>query len=60
MLDFLNTLEIEFQKYENTINAIAQKAYMRNKFEYFGLNANEPRNIQKPFIVKAYLQKKKI
>lgn len=58
MKDFINTLEIEFQKSENATIALAQKAYMRNQFEYYGLKANERRKIQKPFLVKAYLPKK--
>jgi len=58
MKEFIQTLEIEFQKNENVKIALAQKAYMRNQFEYYGLKANERREIQKPFLMKTYLPKK--
>ncbi|MBG7630711.1 MAG: DNA alkylation repair protein, partial [Bacteroidetes bacterium] len=60
MKEFIQTLEIEFQKNENVKIALAQKAYMRNQFEYYGLKANERREIQKPFLMKKYLPKKEI
>lgn len=58
MQEYINTLEIEFQKNENDKIATEQKAYMRNQFEYYGLRANERREIQKPFLIKAYLPQK--
>lgn len=58
MQDFIETLEIEFQKNENAKIALEQKAYMRNKFEYFGLRAVERRAIQQPFLENTYLPKK--
>jgi len=60
MKEFIHTLEIEFQRNENATIALAQKAYMRNQFEYYGLKATERRAIQKPFLVKKYLPKKEI
>lgn len=56
--EYISTLETEFQKNENAKIALEQKAYMRNQFEYYGLRAAERREIQKPFLVKAYLPKK--
>lgn len=58
MQEFVEILEIEFQKNENIKIAAEQKAYMRNQFEYVGLRAVERREIQKPFLMKAYLPKK--
>ena len=59
MKQFIETLEIEFQKNENMQIALEQKAYMRNQFEYYGLKAPERRKIQAPFLVKQYLPEKK-
>ena len=58
MKEFIQALELEFQKNENVKIALAQKAYMRNQFEYYGLKAAERREIQKPFLVKSYLPEK--
>lgn len=55
MIEFINTLEIEFKKNSNTKIALEQKAYMRNLFEFYGLKATERRKIQKPFFIKEYL-----
>jgi len=59
MKQFIETLEIEFQKNENEKIALEQKAYMRNQFEYYGLKAPERRKIQAPFLVKKYLSEKR-
>lgn len=50
---FLNTLEKEFNNHSDPMIAEAQKAYMRNQFEFYGLTANQRRIIQKP-LFKAY------
>jgi 3-methyladenine DNA glycosylase AlkD len=59
MNNFINTLEIEFEKHANPENAIGQKAYMKNLFEFYGIKTPERRKIQKPFFVKEYLPPKK-
>jgi 3-methyladenine DNA glycosylase AlkD len=59
MNQFIETLEIEFQKNENVQIALEQKAYMRNQFEYYGLKAPERRKVQAPFLVRQYLPEKK-
>jgi 3-methyladenine DNA glycosylase AlkD len=59
MTEFINTLEIEFEKNINAKVALEQKAYMRNQFEFYGLKATERREIQKPFFVKEYLPQKR-
>lgn len=58
MSEFIETLASEFEKERNLQIATDQKAYMRNQFDFFGLKANERREIQKPFLVKAYLPPK--
>mgnify|MGYP000132276444 FL=1 len=58
MDEFIKILEIEFQKNENAKIALGQKAYLRNQFEFYGIKSPERREIQKPFLVKAYLPKK--
>lgn len=57
-MEFINLLEIEFQQNKNTERSKSQKAYMRNQFEYFGLDAATRRHIQKPFLVTKYLPPK--
>jgi 3-methyladenine DNA glycosylase AlkD len=59
MTDFIDILEIEFQKNENLKVALEQKAYMRNQFEFYGLKAATRREIQKPFFNEKYLPAKK-
>jgi len=56
--EYIGTLETEFLKNGNAKIALEQKAYMRNQFEYYGIRATERREIQKPFLVKAYLPTK--
>ena len=57
-LEFIVGLEIELDKKSNPKIALEQKAYLRNQFEFYGLKANERRDIQKPFLIKQYLPKK--
>lgn len=54
MTVFIETLEAEFQSNTNEKNALKQKAYMRNQFEFYGLSATERRTIQKPFLLKEF------
>jgi len=58
MKDFIATLEIEFERNSNEEIAQQQKAYMRNKFEFYGMKAPLRRQIQKPFLVKQFLPPK--
>jgi len=58
MQDFIRSIESEFKNNSNLKNAIAQKQYMKNKFEFFGIKAPKRREIQKPFLIKAYLPPK--
>ena len=58
MIEFIDTLEIEFEKNINAKIASEQKAYMRNQFEFYGLKAKERREIQKTFFIKQYLPNK--
>ena len=58
MIEFINTLEIEFEKHKNAKIALEQKAYMRHQFEFYGLKATVRREIQKPFFIKEYLPQK--
>ena len=58
MIEFINTLEIEFEKHKNAKIALEQKAYMRHQFQFYGLKATVRREIQKPFFIKEYLPPK--
>jgi len=59
MIEFINTLEIEFEKHKNAKIALEQKAYMRHQFQFYGLKATVRREIQKPFFIKEYLPQKR-
>ncbi len=56
--DFLTDLTNEFIKKSNSEIASKQKAYMRNKFDFFGLQFPIRRKIQRPFMLKANLPSK--
>ncbi len=56
--EFTNALENEFKNNANEKIAQSQKAYMRNKFEFYGIKTTERRAIQAPFMIKAYLPSK--
>ena len=58
MEDFIDILKIEFKKNSNKQIATQQKTYMRGQFEFYGIKTPLRREIQKPFLVKAYLSKK--
>jgi len=55
MSEYIEALNLEFRNHKNTEIAVKQKAYMRNQFEFFGLTTAVRREIQKPFLLKAYL-----
>ncbi|MDT0551614.1 DNA alkylation repair protein [Urechidicola vernalis] len=55
---YLNTLETEFKRNADVAIAEQQMAYMRNQFKCFGLKTPLRRELQKPFLVKAYLPEK--
>lgn len=56
--DFIQTLTIEFSEHADVVIAKQQKAYMKDKFEFFGLKAPVRRSLQKPFFDKKYLPSK--
>lgn len=58
MQDFITTLETELLRNVNPVIAAQQKAYMKDKFEFFGLKAGLRREVQKPFLAKGYLPEK--
>lgn len=58
MSEFIQVLSEEFQRSADPENAVGQKAYMRNQFEFFGIKAPIRKDIQKPFLVKTYLPPK--
>jgi 3-methyladenine DNA glycosylase AlkD len=55
MKNFIETLKLEFEQNSNHKTAIEQKAYMKNKFEFYGVKAPDRRKIQKPFFINEYL-----
>ncbi|MDB4291980.1 DNA alkylation repair protein [Maribacter sp.] len=58
MNDFIETLTIALQRKADGKIAAEQKAYMRGQFEYYGIKTTTRREIQKPFLVKAFLPQK--
>ncbi|MCD6346127.1 MAG: DNA alkylation repair protein [Bacteroidales bacterium] len=58
VLDFVRTLELEFEKNADSVIAFGQKAYMKNHFEFYGIKTPLRRQIQRPFFVKEYLPAK--
>jgi 3-methyladenine DNA glycosylase AlkD len=57
-MEFITLLEAEFKNGGDSEIARQQKAYLRNKFECFGMKAPIRRAIQKPFLAKEYLPPK--
>ncbi len=55
---YINILETEFSVNSNSENAIKQKKYLKNLFEFYGLTTPQRRKIQKPFLQKEYLPSK--
>jgi len=58
MHEFVNLLNLEFKSQADLKIALTQKVYMCNQFEFFGLKIPVRRELQKPFLVKAYLPNK--
>lgn len=58
MTEFIALLQVAFESEANEKIALKQKAYMRNQFEFYGLNAVSRRTAQKPFLVQAFLPPK--
>ena len=59
MEEFVLNLQIEFEKHAHAVVAAGQKAYMKNRFEFYGIKTPQRREIQKLFLAKAYLPPKK-
>lgn len=59
MTNYLSTLKSEFNRHANPRRAAAQKAYMKDNFEFYGITAPERKEIQKPFLLKQHLPPKK-
>ncbi len=58
MNKFITSLEQEFKQNANPHIAFEQKRYMKNKFEFLGIQTPVRKKIQKPFLVKKYLPKR--
>ncbi len=58
MLEYIKTLEEEFQRNANADNAIQMAKYMKNHFAFFGIKSPERKIIQAPFLHKDVLPKK--
>ncbi len=58
MIEYIDQLVLEFKNNANPKNAAAQKAYMKNRFEFYGIPAPLRKELQKPFLVKKYLPPK--
>jgi len=59
MHDYIISLQQEFSLNSNKEIAIAQKQYMKNKFEFYGIKSPLRRELQKAFLVQKYLPEKK-
>ncbi|WP_109831553.1 DNA alkylation repair protein [Reichenbachiella versicolor] len=57
-LKSLHDLLLVFEQNADTEIARQQKAYMKGRFEYFGIKAPDRKQLQKPFLVKAFLPRK--
>ncbi|NOX46346.1 MAG: DNA alkylation repair protein [Chlorobi bacterium] len=58
MEDYIKTLEVEFARNANAEIALGQKAYMKNRFEFYGIKSPIRREVQRPFLHKAALPPK--
>jgi len=56
--DYINKLEVEFKNNANPKIAFGQKAYLKNKFEFYGIKTGTRRKIQEPFFNNNYLPSK--
>jgi len=50
MSEFINALRVAFEAKANPGNAARQKAYMRHKFEFFGLGSESIKDLRKQFL----------
>lgn len=55
MIDYIQDIESELRKNANPVYAQYMKAYMRHKFEYFGIKSPHRRELTKPFLIKTSL-----
>ena len=55
---FISLLLKEFTDHSDIVIAKQQKAYMKDKFEFFGLKAPVRRSLQKPFLDRKFLPTK--
>jgi len=53
--EFLSSLEAEYRSIGHPSIAASQSAYMRNQFIFFGIKSSDRRQVEKPFLVKAFL-----
>jgi 3-methyladenine DNA glycosylase AlkD len=58
MDDYIKTLTIAFEKNADVKNAVGQKAYMRNQFEFYGMTSPIRKVVQKLWLNKASLPSK--
>lgn len=56
--EYITELRSSFELNRNDSIAIQQKAYLKNRFEHFGLKSPERRELSKPFLQKAFLPSK--
>jgi 3-methyladenine DNA glycosylase AlkD len=59
MKEFIQALESEFAMSANPKIAAEQKAYLKNRFEFYGIKTEARRTIQKPFLNKSFLPSKR-
>jgi 3-methyladenine DNA glycosylase AlkD len=55
---FVLNIEAQFEKHADKVKAAGQKAYMRNRFEFFGIKSPIRKEIQRPFLKKENLPPK--
>ncbi len=58
MEDYIKILEVEFARNTNAEIALGQKAYMKNRFEFYGIKSPIRREVQRPFLHKVALPPK--
>ena len=58
MQDFILSLEEEYKRHADPKNAFGQAAYMKNHFEFYGINSPIRKSIHRPFFIKTYLPPK--
>lgn len=58
LTQYIQKLEIEFKTNVNSERAAWQRKYLKNQFDFFGLDSKLRRDIQKPFLQAKYLPPK--